>query len=86
MELNFKILHSDGKRETRTINAEGLEDAKYIADVLVPLCTKIRKNAPTVAQIKVDLPGYDSPYSWIGNASKEHMQAIAKSEKENAIW
>lgn len=86
MELNFRILHIDGKHEIRTINAKGFEDAKYISDVLLPLCTKIRQNDPTVAKIKVDLPGYNNQYSWIGNASKEHMAAIAKSEKENVIW
>lgn len=86
MELKFRILRIDGKCETKLINANGLESAKYVSDVLVPLCSKIRSNDPGVAKIKIDLPGYDEPYSWIGNATKDHMEAIAKSEKENMVW
>lgn len=72
--MKVKILRTNQSIETKEIE---LVDNDHIA-----ACTILRKNDPTIAAVKfISIPNY----TWIGNATKEHMTSIAKAE-QSRIW
>lgn len=86
MELNIRILHTNGSIEKRTVTTADVNSVKYISDITVPLCTALRKADQSIASVKIYVPGYAQPIVWVGNYTKEHAEAIAKAERENVIW
>lgn len=86
MKLNIRILHTNGSTEKRTVTTADISSVKYISDITVPLCTALRKSDPSIASVKIEVPGYTQPSVWVGNYTKEHAEAIATAERENVIW
>lgn len=72
--MKVKILRIDQSIETKEIELVGNDH--------IAACTRLRKNDQTIAAVKfISIPNY----TWIGNATKEHMAAIAKAE-QTKIW
>lgn len=81
-ELQARVLHSDGTVMPVTINvAAGLAPGADLNTELVLACTKLRNADPSVAAVRVAVPGFEKPYRWMGNYTAEHMDAVTAREK-----
>lgn len=80
MEFTARILHTNGHVTTKTIYTPELFGARLTSDGLMPACTELRTMDPTVAAVRVDVPGF-ADYSWSGNFTQEHMAAVVARER-----
>lgn len=80
MKLNARILRIDGSVTAQVISVENLAEVKFVSDAIVPVCTKLREADQTIAQVRVEVPGYEKPYRWMGHYTAEHMAAVVARE------
>lgn len=72
--LQANVLHSDGTVLSVTINVtDGLKHGSVLNTEIVSACTKLRKANPSVAAVRVAVPGFEKPYRWMGHYTTEHM-------------
>ena len=63
-----------------TLTTPDYTGAKLISDGLMPACSALRKADPTVAAVKVAVPGFED-YYWEGHATREHLEVAAARER-----
>lgn len=80
MEFTARILHTNGHVTIKTICTSELSGARLTSDGLMPACAELRKIDPTVAAVRVAVPGF-ADYSWSGNYTQEHMEAVVARER-----
>lgn len=80
-ELQARALHTDGTVKPLTISVpDGVAPGSALNGELVSACTKLRNADPSVAAVRVIVPGYEKPYRWMGNYTAEHMAAVVTRE------
>ena len=79
MQHTARILHTNGAVTTKTITTAELSGAGLTRDGLMPACSALRKDDPTVAAVRVAVPGF-ADYEWVGNYTQEHMSAVVARE------
>lgn len=83
MQHTARILHTNGAVTTKTITTAELSGASLTSDGLMPACSALRKEDPTVAAVRVAVPGF-ADYEWVGNYTQAHMAAVVKRERSGA--
>jgi len=76
MELKARVLHTTNLVSEVTLTIPDYTGAKLTSDGLVPACSALRKADPTVAAVKVAVPGFED-YYWEGHATREHLEVAA---------
>lgn len=84
MEFTARILHTNGQVTTKTIRTPALAGARLTSDGLMPACSDLRKADPSVAAVRVAVPGFTTDYEWSGNYTSEHMAAVVARERAGA--
>ncbi|MCK6414765.1 MAG: hypothetical protein L6Q63_04280 [Giesbergeria sp.] len=82
MEFIARILHTNGQVTTKTIlTPPALVGARLTSDGLMPACSDLRKADPSVAAVRIAVPGFPDDYEWSGNYTSEHMAAVVARER-----
>lgn len=81
-ELQARVLHTDGTVTPTTISVpDGVSPGSALNNELVSACTKLRNSDSTIASVRVVVPGFEKPYSWMGNYTAEHMASVTAREQ-----
>lgn len=84
-ELKAHVLHSDGSvKQINLVVQDGLAPGVELNGELVAACTRLRNADPTVASVRIAVPGYEKPYRWMGNYTAEHMAAVVARERDGS--
>ena len=84
--MRVRILHTDGTVGHRNINFlwsdhQDMKCGRSNSNALCIIGTDLRKADPTVAKVKSEYGN-----EWVGHATDEHMEIIAKLERDGVVW
>jgi hypothetical protein len=81
-EFKARVLRSDGTVTPVTLSIQdGLAPGSELNNELGAACTRLRNADPAVASVRVEVPGFEKPYRWMGHYTAEHMAAVTAREQ-----